>query len=273
MQSPPTIAVVFFGLPRCSAVTMPSIESHILGPLRRCGRVQVTYHLFRQDRIDNPRSGEVGLLSPSNYDFVSAFTGTSEPPPDLRHTIAYKAVMRRGDRWGADGVALHNALLQLHSLASAWSRVKDAQPDAVVYLRPDLLYHDPLDPAMVRHVIRHPSACVLPGWQWHHGCNDRFAICGRAAAETYATRGDQIGEWLRCHRGPFESEALLAFALRRGRVRSVAMPLRATRVRLGGRLHAEAFTCRCLYSPAVRLRLLRARIAYALICRGWYPPG
>ena len=32
-----TIAVALYGLPRCSAVTFPSIEQQILAPLRRCG--------------------------------------------------------------------------------------------------------------------------------------------------------------------------------------------------------------------------------------------
>ena len=65
MKRRPTIAVALYGLPRCSAVTVPSIEKQILAPLRRCGNVRVFYHLFLQDRIDNVRSSEAGPLDPS----------------------------------------------------------------------------------------------------------------------------------------------------------------------------------------------------------------
>ena len=244
---------------------MPSIESRMLEPLRRCGRVRVTCHLLHQRRIDNPRSGETGDLDPSNYDVLASYAGQRETPPDLRDSAAYRAIRQHGDRWGGDGASLHNALLQLHALESAWDRVRMDASDVIVYLRPDLLYHDSLDPGIVRHVARHPSVCALPGWQWHRGCNDRFAVCGPRAAEVYATRAHLIEEWCRGHRGPFEPEALLAFALRRGNVHVVAMPLRASRVRLGGRVHDERFTGRCLESPGVRLRLWQARLAYTLL--------
>lgn len=260
------ISVVFFGVPRCSAVTVPSIETRILAPLRRCGAVRVTYHLFRQGRIDNPRSGEAGDLNPSNYDFLATYAGALETPPDLRDTDDYRSLSQRGDRWGNDAATLHNSLRQLHALASSWGAVRQDDPDVVVFLRPDLLYHDPIVPDVIRVVAGQPSTAVVPGWQWHHGCNDRFAICGRLAAEAYATRGRLIGDWLRSCREPFESEALLAFAFRQAGIEVAAMPLRASRVRLGGRVVDERFTCRCLTSPAVRLRLWRARLAYGRMC-------
>lgn len=265
MPPDPLISVVFFGVPRCSSVTVPSIEARMLEPLRRCGRVEVTYHLFLQDRIDNARSGESGSLDPSNYDFLAPYRGTLESPPDFHDSEVYGALWRRGCRWDGDAKSLHNSLLQLHSLASAWGRIRLDDPDVVVFLRPDLLYHDAIDPVVVQRLAHRPSACVLPGWQWYHGCNDRFAICGRRAAEVYATRGDRIGDWLRRTRTLFESEALLAYALRTGGVEVAAMPHRASRVRLGGRIHEERFTCRCLSSPGVRLELWRAKLRYALM--------
>lgn len=265
MCTTPTIAVAFFGMPRCSAATVPSIEARILQPLRECARVRVTYHLFHQLRIDNPRSGEAGELDPSNYDFVAPYAGRLEAPPDLRDTAVYEIARQRGDYWHDAGKSLHNLLLQLRSLESVWREVQTHDPDAVVFLRPDLLYHDAIDLGLVRYIARHPWACAVPDWQWHHGCNDRFAICGRRAATVYATRAQLIEEWCRVHRGPFESEALLAFALRRGGARVLAMPLRASRVRIGGTVQAEPFTSRCSGSLAVKLRHWRSRLAYALL--------
>ena len=153
MKRRPTIAVALYGLPRCSAVTVPSIEKQILAPLRRCGDVRVYYHLFLQERIDNPRSGEAGPLEPSNYEFVRAYDGRLEPPPDVGDSADYRLARQRGDRYGDDGVSVRNLLLQLHSLAAVASLAERDSPDVVVFVRPDLLYHDPTEPHVVRHAL------------------------------------------------------------------------------------------------------------------------
>ena len=267
MKRRPAIAVALFGLPRCSAVTVPSIERQILAPLRRCGDVRVYYHLFLQERIDNPRSNEAGPLDPSNYDFVRAYEGRFEQPPDVGRSADYHVARQRGDRYGDDGASIRNLLLQLHSLAAVASLARQDSPDVVVFARPDLLYHDPIEPHVVRHAIRHARVCALPGWQWYYGCNDRFAICGREAAEVYANRRTLLAEFCGRHDRPLESEELLMDTLLRERLSVVALPLRASRVRLGGMIHREQFTGRCLRRPRPLLCLWRARLAYALIPR------
>ena len=267
MKRRPKIAVALYGLPRCSAVTVPSIERQILSPLRRCGDVRVYYHLFLQDRIDNPRSGEAGPLDRSNYEFVRPYEGRLERPPDLVDSADYRLVLQRGDSYGDDGASLKNLFLQLHSLAAVASLASQDDPDVVVFVRPDLLYHDPVEPHVVRHAFRHPRVCAIPGWQWYRGCNDRFAICGREAAEFYANRGAHLIEFCRRRSRPIESEEILLQALRRERLSIVALPLRASRVRLGGLIRHEQFIGRCLRRPRPLFHLWRARAAYALIRR------
>lgn len=143
----------------------------------------------------------------------------------------------------------------------------NGRPDVVVFVRADLLYHDPIKPHVIRHAFEHPRVCALPGWQWYRGCNDRFAICGREAAEIYANRRLCLAEFCGSQNRPFESEALLLYALRRRRCAIVALPLRASRVRLGGAIQHEEFTGRCLRRPGPLLCLWRARLAHALIRR------
>lgn len=267
-QSRPRIAVAFYGIPRCSTATVPSIEKRLLEPLRACGDVRVFYHLFLQDRIDNPRSGEAGRLDRENYDFVKPYDGVLEPPPDMRASVAYRRTIALGDAYGDDGTSVANLLLQLHGLAAVGSRALEWSPDVVVYARPDLLYHDPVDPNVVLHAARHTKACAVPGWQWYRGCNDRFAICGRDAAVTYSHRAACLEAFWNASRRPVESEALLLFALKRGGIDIVAIPLRASRIRLGDRIYPEQFRGRCLLRPGPLLRLWRARAAYALIRLG-----
>jgi len=133
--------------------------------------------------------------------------------------------------------------------------------------RHDLLYHDPINPDVIHHRLRHPLVCAIPGWQWFHGCNDRFAICGQDAARVYGTRGRILAEYCRQLSRPLASEGLLRFALLRAGISIVALPLRASRVRLGGKIRPEQFTGCCWRRPGPQLHLWRARLAHALIRR------
>ena len=175
--------------------------------------------------------------------------------------------MNGGDRYGDGGASIRNLLLQLHSLAAVTSLASQDQPDMVVFARPDLLYHNPINPDVIHHVLRHPRVCAIPGWQWFHGCNDRFAICGREAAGAYGTRGMILAEYCRQSSKPLSSEGLLRFALLRAGISIVALPLRASRVRLGGKIRPEQFTGCCWRRPGPQLHLWRARLAHALIRR------
>ena len=65
------IALAFFGLPRCSAVAFPSIERNLLAPLRAAGELRVFQHLWRQDRVFNPRTGEDQAVPQENYAFFA----------------------------------------------------------------------------------------------------------------------------------------------------------------------------------------------------------
>jgi hypothetical protein len=266
MNRRPKVAVALYGLPRCSAVAAPSIETQIIAPLREWAEVRVYYHLFLQQRIDNPRSGEFGELDPANYDFVRNYEGRLESPPDVTNTPMYNALQQRGDRYGDGGKSIRNLLLQLHSLAEVGALAMSADPDVVVYARSDLQYHDPIEMDVIRYAFHHPKVCALPGWQWWYGCNDRFAICGRAAAPLYAHRGMLLENYCRRTRQPLEAEELLMYALRCGRLSVVALPLRASRVRLGGRLQDETFTGRTLRYRGF-LGLYWARLAYTMIPR------
>lgn len=230
-----------FGIPRCMRVSLPSIERNVLEPLRREGDVSVHYHLYRQAAVVNPRSGESGRLAAENYDCFGAFSGVLDAPEAAFAGPAFAAWQAFGDAFGDGFVSLRNLRSQLFSLGQVTDQVGAAGPDVVVFIRPDLCYHDLLPVGAVRYAVRHPTACIVPAWQWWHGYNDRFALCGAASFRAYGGRGQLAEEFCRQTGGPLHSERLLRFALRRARCRIRVMATRASRVRVDGTVVPERF--------------------------------
>ena len=72
------IALAFFGLPRCTALAFPSIERNLLAPLRAVGELRVFQHLWRQERIFNPRTREDHAVPDANYPPFAGFEGVIE---------------------------------------------------------------------------------------------------------------------------------------------------------------------------------------------------
>lgn len=235
------IAVAMFGIPRATEICAPSIEQNILDPLRECGDVSVHYHLYHQSHVVNPRSGEAGVLSPDNYDYFRQFQGRLASPEEAFQGGVMEEWCRHGDAF-ADGFnSLRNLRSQLWSLLQVSIAVEAASPDVVVFLRPDLEYASRLDGTVIRFAARHPNACVIPDWQWWHGYNDRFAVCGADSYWAYGSRISQALAFCRDTGEPLHSERLLRFALRRARCKVRLLNLLARRVRLGGGVVEEDF--------------------------------
>lgn len=235
------IFVGFFGLPRCSAVTMPSIEQHILAPCERLGELQIGYHLYHQQQVDNPRSGEQGDLPDTNYDWFRRHPGVIEPASVAPVQAEHDALMRYGDPFDDGYRSYRNLLMQLHSLRQLSAQAHTAGADVVLYLRPDLYYHDPLEPAVIKACARDTRKVFVPDWQWGFGINDRFGICGRDASPAYGQRLTVAARYCSSMQAPLHSESLLQHVLRSSEVRLRTTRLRASRVRIAGQMKPENF--------------------------------
>lgn len=241
---PPLIAIGFFGLPRAMHLSMPGIRQHILEPAGRLGRVVTCHHLFQQDWVQNPRSGENLALDASNYGFFDPACGELEPPDGIPERAGLEALKQRGDVWEDGFVSLRNLLLQLHSLHRVTERMAALQPDIAVFVRPDLIYQDSLEAAL-RHMLQPGQAhsVSLPEWQWSlSGYNDRFAICGRHAMAAYGQRGSRLAEYLAASQRPVHGESLLRFALDTACLSVLPLATRASRVRANGEVRQENFS-------------------------------
>ena len=247
------VVVCFFGITRALEHTYPSISRNVLAPARSAaealgGRLVVAAHLFEQERIENPRSGESAAAPRGEHRLLAADRLVLERAGGCLAARGHAALAAFGDFWEDGGASLRNLVHQLHSL----DRVTDLafeggeEPALVIFARPDLEYHDSLAPALEAAVRRaragRPGAprAWLPAWQAWHGRNDRFAICEPAAARAYGRRIARAGAFCASH-GPLHAERLLGAALREDGVRVARLGARASRMRVGGVRQAENF--------------------------------
>jgi hypothetical protein len=236
------VALAFFGLPRCSQAAFGSIEENLIAPLARCASLEVRYHFYRQDRVVNRRSRENHLLDPANYTPFMQFEGVLEDPLPRIEALPLDPIKSHGDAWGDRFRSLRNLLLQLHSLQEVTALAAALQPDVVVFARPDQIYHDAIAPIQVEQAALSPRTIALPSWQWWYGgYNDRFAISGHDAAPGYGNRLALAERFCRELERPLHAEQLLHFAVRHHRLQVVPIALRASRVRVTGRVEHESF--------------------------------
>lgn len=258
------IAIAIFGIPRGSGIAGPSIDAHIVRPCRAVGQVKLFGHLFRQESVVNPRSGENGSLSEVDYERFAEFEPAMEPPNDCLESIRFQDWCSLGDIYGDEFQSLRNLAHQLHSLDRVTASMERYAPDVVVFARPDLLYRQPLLRHELRAAADHPGRVYLPQWQWWNGYNDRLAVCGKSSYRAYGTRIHRVGDFLRQTQRPLHAERLLRYALQRDRVVVRVLRQQAQRVRINDVLRDENFDATATLGTSGRRLLLELRRAQLL---------
>lgn len=238
------ISICFFGITRSLPHTLPSIEAHVLAPARALGQVRIYAHLFRQDQIENPRTGETGTLDPHEYELLQADRLELEAPGNCLEHWGFEALKSHGDFWRNGFASLRNLVHQQHSLHRVSSLVlEDGDTDICVFVRPDLRYHDSLAVSL-RAALEAPAGTVfLPRWQPWFGYNDRFAIAvGEKAIAAYGQRAEDALTYCRVRQAPLHSERMLKYRLDGQGIRVRKISARASRVRADGTEAAEDFS-------------------------------
>jgi hypothetical protein len=234
------IAIAFYGITRSLKYTATSIAQNVTQPAKSVGAVTVYCHFFRQRHISNPRTGEVGLLDLDEWNLLSPDVALLEEPDLLCEQEHFDALWPFGDAWEDEGQSLRNILRQLISLQRVTQEIRrNGGADVVIFLRPDMLFHDAFPMAQWKAI--RPNTLIVPNWQWSGGLNDRFAICGSDAFETYGLRLNAALEFCSAKKRPMHSERLLMRALSLSTVQLQTTALRATRVRYDGTLAKESF--------------------------------
>lgn len=243
------IAVCFFGITRSLTYTIGSIESNILTPARAHGDVRIFCHFYNQSRIASPRTGEQGVLDPEEYRLLKPDEVRLEPPDSYLDSDLAAEIRGFGDHYKNNFYSLNNLLLQLFSLRNSWEMAAPWTPDICIFVRPDLHYHDSF-----AHYVAHPGRAMIQLANWGNNCggfrndhvlsgrNDRFSIChDQRAMIAYGKRIECAVTYCSQYGHGLHSESFVRYALERERIRIAYIPLRASRVRFGGKISREDF--------------------------------
>lgn len=235
----PRVAICFFGIPRSLGMTRDSLLASIIRPIEGFAEVGVFAHFYLQDTIDNPRTGERGVLS-ADREIVPYQTLIGEAPGHCLELWGFEDLKRYGDAWGNDFASLRNLVSQLHSLNEVTKLAESFVADVVVFARPDLWYYDSLVAYVEKAAATRRDLVMLPYWQPFRGENDRFAIVsGQRAIRAYGGRVRRSLEYCKSTSRPLHSESLVKFAIEGLPRRRI--PARAARVRAHGLVEDESF--------------------------------
>ena len=173
------IAMVFFGLIRCGEKSWPSIKTNILDILSQRPSIKFDSfcHTYDLTKINNPRSKEVNVPIQNALHYaqlLGTITLKIENQEDMvdKH-LTLSGYTKHGDPWNDDDKSLRNLLRQLHSLREATQLWQNHQHEyyAVVYLRSDLIYYDPIDMQLFNSFLnQNEDRCIIiPKGNDHRG--------------------------------------------------------------------------------------------------------
>lgn len=236
------IAVCFFGITRSLRFTIDSIAANVIAPARAAGSVRLYGHFFQQSHVHNPRNDEDGSFPPDEHKLLPLDALELEAPGLCLEAWDFAGIAAYGDAWDNGGTSLRNLVHQLHSIDRVTQMAMADGADVMVFVRPDLRYHDSLAQPLKRAVSARKPLVQLPFWQPWQGCNDRFALCsGDAAATAWGRRIALAKAMCAETNAPLHGERLVKFALTRAGIPVRGISARASRVRVDGRERYEDF--------------------------------
>lgn len=247
----PTCFVGFFGLNRSLQWTYDSIRENVLDPLEAFGCEPVLAgHFNCPDTVHSPRSGEfhVPLETKSmrklKLEICWLEPQTTDVFADLLPVLLATPLRQEDD---PEGIVRLNVMHQLHSLRRLGSLLRllgSRVFDFYCFLRPDLMYIDPMPVAEVFDLIQDKKTDLITA-DWHQwgGLNDRFAYCSFRGAQVYLNRIDLVRQFC-VEKGMFHAESLLLYAAERAQLSCEFIAMRASRVRATGAVHDEKFGAR-----------------------------
>jgi hypothetical protein len=238
------VAIVFFGIARGINLTSESIRKNIYEPNLTDGfSIYTIASLNIIEAISNPRTSEYGArLNASDVFRLNADAYALVRQDHAAIAAPLAEAQRQVDVFENEWISVRNTLHQLASLQRAWRFFRDRFErdfDYVLFVRPDLIYHDELRFSEILRAFSGACDVAVPVWHAWGGLNDRFAFADIEAARHYADRSSLVPEF--CAVTPFHPERLLAHALARGRCAISGLNVRASRVRANGEIVEEDF--------------------------------
>jgi hypothetical protein len=239
------IAICFFGLVKLHRDVQASIKRQIFDVLKRNGLDYHVYlHTYALSEVTNARNKEHKTRLDANaWKGLAPHFWRVTDQGTFDSTVRLQDYLRNGDAWPENrGVSLMNHLRALHSqklVTGLWTKSRHAYR-CVIYLRPDMVYIDPLDMQAVKGALRVPpgkSVVYTPSWQSAPGYNDRMAVGSVAAMRAYGMRSDGALAYAQGNR--VHSETYLKYSMDRGGAARLPLRMRAVRMRGTGVIDAR----------------------------------
>jgi hypothetical protein len=236
------IAVAFFGITRHLPSVIDSINALMIDPLRSFGEVKIFSHLYSNQMVNNPRSAENGVRNVDECFLLNSDYLFLEKEGLCLNDRGYQQALLYPDLFNDNYISVKNLFHQLSSLKSVTNMMNNYNPDFIIFLRPDLLYHNDISNVFEKFSLERKYNILTPSWhRWGGGLNDRFAITDSIGSRVYGERINFVEDFIASH-GAIHSESLLNYVVKKSRLMHSFFDLKASRVRLGGVIKDEDFT-------------------------------
>ena len=241
------VCICYFGLSRnaLSFGTLESIEENWMKPLSSMGiEPDIYLHSYNLQDLELKRSNEKCNLNPNEWKLLNPHYYSITSQSEFDNSYDMGQIKAYGDGWSTDkhhGTQLPNLLRQFNSLKTVTGLLRKKY-DVYIYLRPDLLYLDPISPKTIRQVAKSGKPIIAsPNWQLWGGMNDRFAVMNREAALLYGNRLDYILDFCE-EKGPLHAETYLNWLMKQHKVQKIPLKIKAQRVRCNGIVNSEKWS-------------------------------
>lgn len=245
------VCICFFGMNRCLSRTIGSIKKNIYAPLERRGIPYEVFAAFMEPGVSftNARSGEFDCVTEDSHHLLGTSRIVRIDQALFDRTFDFSLALAGPDPHHNGYGSVRNICRALHALDTVtcmWQESEHAGTfDLFLYLRPDMMYHDPLPvDSILRAYGRFGSdLMMIPYWESWKGLNDRMACMGRRSALLYGRRLHELDTFMAQSPRGLHPEIFLAF-LARSVPRFEEHPtllMRASRFRANGKTVSERF--------------------------------
>ena len=228
------VALCFFGLCRTTNYTNTSIEKYIYKALEKLNINYDTYlHTYKINKeYNNQWSGEKNMqINNDNWKLLNPKVHMIEDEDLISNTLDLPKYRTLGDPWNTNFNSLDNVILTLRSIyqvTTLWSN-SGITYDAVIYLRPDVLYLKPLKIEYFNMINDHNI--LLPNFG-EFPINDRFAIGTPRVMQIYGERFINAYNYSLIHQ--LHAETYLNDVLKNNNINIVTIHFRFCRIRMDG---------------------------------------
>lgn len=228
--------------------THRSIHHCLLKPLREAGfDIVCAAHFHTLNAIQNTRSGENSVKArrdEERYLPLDALWRETQTRDILPASLAELYEPLSLDEPAETLQSRRNLLFQLRSLNQLNTMLISMgadSSDVFFFMRPDLMYLDPLDTRLIVDRLTSAGKDILtPDWHEWGGFNDRFAFCNFRGADVFATRMVHAIEFVQAT-GGLKAETFLHHVVERHGLAHGHIGMRAMRVRADGFTQREGF--------------------------------